>query len=165
MSPLAEKSMTNAAEILLGILREAWVALAAAMLAFAALAMLAQVLKTASGSVLGASLMVWEALAALFGVVVLALFGFLGVPAIVSAAQSSMPSSAGSGPVTQLSQFCAVLIGGIAALRMLRAVFAAVAYSAVGGSGRLADTLIESGEALLGMVVASLAIPIAATFL
>ena len=157
--------MTNAAEILLGILREAWVALAAAMLAFAALAMLAQVLKTASGSVLGASLMVWEALAALFGVVVLALFGFLGVPAIVSAAQSSIPSSAGSGPVTLLSQFCAVLIGGIAALRMLRAVFTAMAYSAVGGSGRLADTLIESGEALLGMVIASLAIPIAAAFL
>jgi len=157
--------MTNAAEILLGILREAWVALAAALLAFAALAMLAQVLKTASGSVLGASLMVWEALAALFGVVVLALFGFLGVPAIVSAAQSSIPSSAGSGPVTLLSQFCAVLIGGIAALRMLRAVFTAMAYSAVGGSGRLADTLIESGEALLGMVIASLAIPIAAAFL
>ena len=157
--------MANAAEILLDILREAWVALAAAMLAFAALAMLAQVLKTASGSVLGASLIVWEAVAALFGVLILALFGFLGVPAIVSAAQSSIPSSAGGGPVTQLSQFCAALIGGIAALRMLRAVFTAIAYTAAGGSGRLADTLIESGEALFGMVLASMAIPIAAAFL
>jgi len=157
--------MANAAEILLDILREAWIALAAAMLAFAVLAMLAQVLKTASGSVLGASLIVWEAVAALFGVLVLALFGFLGVPAIVSAAQSSIPSNAGSGPVTQLSQFCAALIGGIAALRMLRAAFTAIAYTAAGGSGRLADTLIESGEALFGMVLASMAIPIAAAFL
>jgi len=157
--------MANAAEILLDILREAWIAIAAAMLAFAVLAMLAQVLKTASGSVLGASLIVWEAVAALFGVLILALFGFLGVPAIVAAAQSSIPSSAGSGPVTQLSQFCAALIGGIAALRMLRAAFTAIAYTAAGGSGRLADTLIESGEALFGMVLASMAIPIAAAFL
>lgn len=157
--------MANAAEILLDILREAWIALAVAMLAFAVLAMLAQVLKTASGSVLGASLIVWEAVAALFGVLVLALFGFLGVPAIVSAAQSSIPSNAGSGPVTQLSQFCAALIGGIAALRMLRTAFTAIAYTAAGGSGRLADTLIESGEALFGMVLASMAIPIAAAFL
>jgi len=163
--PHVEKIMANAAEILLDILREAWIALAAAMLAFAVLAMLAQVLKTASGSVLGASLIVWEAVAALFGVLVLALFGFLGVPAIVSAAQSSIPSNAGSGPVTQLSQFCAALIGGIAALRMLRAAFTAIAYTAAGGSGRLADTLVESGEALFGMVLASMAIPIAAAFL
>jgi len=160
-----EKAMANATEIVVNILREAWVALAAALVAFAVLAMLAQELKTASASVLGASLIVWEAVAALIGVLILALFGFLGVPAIVEAAQSSIPSSAGSGPVTELSQFCAALIGGIAALRMLRAVFTAVAYTATGGSGRLADTLIESGEAVFGMVLASMAVPIAAAFL
>jgi len=160
-----EKIMANAAEIIVTIMRDAWVALASALVAFAILAILAQVLKSASATVLGANLFVYEAVAALFSLLVLVLFGFLGVPAIVKAAQASIPTSAGSGPVTELSQFSAALIGGIAALRMMRAVFAAVAYTAAGGSGRLADTLIESGEAVFGMVLASMAVPIAAAFL
>ena len=130
--------MTQVADVLVAILRDAWVALAGALVAVIVLAMLAQMLKSVSAMALGANLFVYEAVAALFGLLVLGLYGFLGVPAIVRAAQASIPGSAGSGPIVQISEFSAALIGGIAALRMLKAVFAAAAYAAVGGSGRLA---------------------------
>ena len=157
--------MTAVGQIILGLLRNGWIALVGALVAIALLAMLSQVLKTMSAGAIGANLYVYEAVAAFCGILVLVLFGLLGVPALVGAAQASLPASAGCGPITELGQFAIMLIGGLAALRMMRAVLAGGTMAAMGGRGGLSDALFEAGEAVLGMVVASAALPIATHFL
>ena len=147
---------------LLDILREAWVALAAAILAFALLAILASTLRTASASVLGANLWVWESLSALVGVVVLLLFGFLAVPALADAVQVSF---AACGPIADLGVLSAALIGSIGALRMIKSVLTSILAASVGGRTAMSDALTEVGETVLGMAVAGLVVPIAARFL
>jgi hypothetical protein len=57
------------------------------------------------------------------------------------------------------------LIGGLAALRMLKAMFASMFSASIGGSSTFADALIECGEAIFGMILASAAVPLAAYFL
>ncbi|MFH1633322.1 MAG: hypothetical protein ABIG63_04820 [Chloroflexota bacterium] len=157
--------MIGVGQIILGVLRNGWIALVGALVAIALLALLAQALKTVSAGVIGANLFVYQAIAAFSGVLILALFGLLGVPALVRAAQTSLPASAGCGPINELGQLAIMLIGGLAALRMLRAVLAGVTMAAVGGGGGLSDALLEAGEAIVGMVVASAALPIATHFL
>ena len=148
--------MTDASSLLLTFLREAWMALAAAFLAFALLAGIAQMLRVSSASVLGANLWVWESISALLSIVVLGLFTFLGIPQIVSALQSSLP---GAGTLAS------GLIGGLAALRMLKAAFTSMLSASIGGASSFANALIECGEALFGMILASAAIPLATWFL
>jgi len=147
---------------LLDILREAWVALAAAILAFALLAILASTLRTASASVLGANLWVWESVSALVGVVVLLLFGFLAVPALANAVQVSF---AACGPIADLGVLSAALIGGIGALRMIKSVLTSILAASVGGNSVMSNALTEIGETVLGMAAAGLVVPIAARFL
>ena len=144
--------MTDASSLLLTFLREAWMALAAAFLAFALLAGIAQMLRVSSASVLGANLWVWESISALLSIVVLGLFTFLGIPQIVSALQSSLPGAGGCGPSSELGTLASGLITS-----MLSA--------SIGGSSSFANALIECGEALFGMILASAAIPLAAWFL
>lgn len=157
--------MTEASSLLLTFLREAWMALAGAFLAFAMLAGLAQILRVSSASVLGANLWVWESISALVSILVLGLFAFLGIPQIVSALQASLPGAGGCGPISELGAMASSLIGGLAALRMLKAAFTAMFSASLGGASSFADALIESGEALFGMILASAAIPLAAWFL
>lgn len=157
--------MTAASSLLLTFLREAWLALASAFLAFALLAGIAQMLRVSSASVLGASLWVWESVSALLSVVVLGLFAFLGIPQIVSALQSSLPGSGGCGPISELGTLASGLIGGLAALRMLKAAFVSMLSASIGGASTFENALIECGEALFGMILASAAIPLAAWFL
>jgi len=146
-------------------LREAWTALAGALLAFAVLAGMAQILRLGSASVIGANLWVWEAISAVASVVILALFAFLAVPQIVSALESALPSGGGCGPINELGQFAAGLIGALAALRMLKAVFASVVSASLGASSSFSHSLIETGEAVFGMLLAGAAVPLAAWFL
>jgi hypothetical protein len=150
---------------LLLFLRQAWIALAGAFLAFALLAGMAQILRLSSATVLGANLWVWEAVSAVLSVLILALFGFLGVPQIVSALQASLPSGGGCGPINELGSFASGLIGGLAALRMLKAVFSSVVSASLGASSTLSQALLETGEAVFGMLLAGAAIPLAAWFL
>ena len=77
--------MTGSSTIFLTFLRDAWMALAGAFLAFALLAGLAQMLRVSSASVLGANLWVWESVSALLSIVLIGLFAFLGIPQIVRA--------------------------------------------------------------------------------
>ena len=157
--------MSEVSSLLLTFLREAWVALAGAFVAFALLAGIAQVLRVSSASVLGANLWVWESISALISIVVLSLFAFLGIPQIVSALQSTLPSANSCGPISELGTLASGLIGGLAALRMLKAAFIAMFSASIGGSTSFTNALIESGEALFGMILASAAIPLAAWFL
>ncbi|MEK6750704.1 MAG: hypothetical protein AABZ00_00450 [Chloroflexota bacterium] len=157
--------MSDATSLLLTFLREAWVALAGAFLAFALLAGIAQVLRVSSASVLGVNLWVWESVSALMSIVVLGLFAFLGIPQIVNALQSSLPGAGGCGPISELGTLASGLIGGLAALRMLKAAFTSMLSATIGGASSFANALIECGEAFFGMILASAAIPLAAWFL
>jgi hypothetical protein len=157
--------MTEAASILLTFLREAWVALAAVFLAFALLAGMAQLLRVGSAGMLGSNLWVWQSVSALLSILVLGLFAFLGIPQVVRALQASLPNAGGCGPISELGAFASGLIGALAALRMLKAAFASALSASIGGAGVFAGTLIESAEALFGMLLAAAAIPLAAWFL
>lgn len=157
--------MAEAGTLLQAFFREAWSALAGLILALALLAALTQVLRVSSSAVLGANLWVAEGLAGIAGVLLLALFAFLGVPQLVSAAVGSLPSGGGCGPIGELGSFSAGLIGGLGAIRMLKALLTSLISAAVGGSGGMAQALLECGEALFGMLLAALAVPLGAHFL
>lgn len=157
--------MNEISSLVAAFLREAWVALAGAFVAFALLAGIAQMLRVSSASVLGANLWVWESISALISIVVLGLFAFLGIPQIVGALQATLPGAGGCGPISELGALASGLIGGLAALRMLKAAFIAMFSASIGGSTSFANALIESGEALFGMILAGAAIPLAAWFL
>ena len=157
--------MTGSSTILLTFLREAWMALAGAFLAFALLAGLAQMLRVSSASVLGANLWVWESVSALLSIVLIGLFAFLGIPQIVHALGSSLPGGSGCGPISELGTYASGLIGGLAALRMLKAAFASVLSASIGGVSSFSHALVECAEAIFGMLLAGAAIPLAAWFL
>ena len=157
--------MSEVTHMLLSFLRETWVALAGAFVAFALLAGIAQILRVSSASVFGANLWVWESISALISIVALGLFAFLGIPQIVNALQATLPGAGGCGPISELGTLASGLIGGLAALRMLKAAFITMFSASMGGASSLADALMESGEALFGMILASAAIPLAAWFL
>ncbi len=157
--------MSTVTSLLLSFLRDAWMALAGAFLAFALLAAIAQVLRVSSASVLGANLWVWQSISALVSIIVLGLFAFLGIPEIVRSVQSSFPTAGGCGPIGELGTLAAGLIGGLAALRMLKAMFVSMFTASIGGSSSFANALIECAEAIFGMILASAAIPLAAYFL
>ena len=157
--------MSAATSLMLTFLREAWMALAGAFIAFALLAGIAQMLRVSSASVLGANLWVWESISALASIIILGLFAFLAIPQIVRSLQSSLPGGGGCGPIPELGTLASGLIGGLAALRMLKAAFASMFSASIGGSSTFANALIECGEAIFGMVLAGAAIPLAAFFL
>ena len=157
--------MMQVADIFMGLLREAWIAMVSALLVFVLLAILAQVLRASSASAIGARFWVWEAVSAGVALLILALFAFLGVPAILQAAQSAIPSGAGCGPIVDLSTLAAGLIAALAALRILKALVSSTTAVAAGSGSSLSGALLETGEAVFGMLLASVAIPIAAQFL
>jgi len=157
--------MTQVVAIFVDLLREAWIALTSALLIFALLAILAQVLRTSFASALGARFWIWEAVSSGVALAALALFAFLGVPAILTAAQSVVPPGGGCGPIMDLGTLTAEMMAALAALRIIMALISSIAAAAVGGSSSLAGALLETGEAVFGMVLASAATPIAVQFL
>lgn len=157
--------MSEATSLVLTFLREAWIVLAGAFLAFALLAGIAQILRVSSAGVIGANLWVWESISALVAILMLGLFAYLGIPQIVSALGSSLPNGAGCGPISELGTLASRLIGGLAALRMLKATFTSILSASLGGTSIFANALVECGEAVFGMILAGAAIPLAAFFL
>ena len=121
--------------------------------------------RTASAGVLGSSRWVGEALSALLSLLTLGLFAFLGVPKIVEALQSALPNGGGCGPISELGLFASQLIGGLAALRMLKAALTSTLSTSLGAPATMAGALTETAEALFGMLLAAAAIPLAARFL
>lgn len=154
--------MTEAGAILLSILRQGWAAMAAFLVVIALLGGLAQVFKFTSGVFLGSGIWVSEAVTGALGVVVIALFGFMAIPVL---AQSALVAAeVGCGPVVEIGQFSALVIGGIGSLRMLKGVLQAVVNATLGGSGGVSTALIEIAETLFGMLLITVAAPVAAAF-
>jgi len=155
--------MTQAGIIVKNIMSQAWIMIMALIVLIAFLGMLAQVFKGASGALLGTNLWVAEAVAGVLGILVVVLFGFMGLPAIVRAA--SVGTVGGScGPISEVGQFAGSLIGAIGGIRMAIAVFQAVASAAVGGSGGMSTALTEMAETVFGMLLITVAAPVAAAF-
>ncbi len=157
--------MAGSSSILLAFLRQAWIALAGVFVAFAVLAGLAQILRVSSASVLGANLWVWESISAVLSIILIGLLAFLGIPQTVHSLQVSLPGGGGCGPISELGTYASGLIGGLAALRMLKAAFASVLSASIGGASAFSHALLECAEAIFGMLLAGAAIPLAAYFL
>jgi hypothetical protein len=155
--------MIAAGELLLGIFRQAWILIAGLLALIAILGGLAQVFKIAGGSLLGSSFWVSEAVTGVLGVILIALIGFLSIPAIARAATID-GAAAGCGPIAEVGQLAGMLIGGIGALRMLKGTFTAVVSASIGGSGGVSNALIEIAETIFGMLVITVAAPVAAAF-
>lgn len=153
--------MQSVANILTGILREAWTACAGLLAVVLVLLMLAQVLRTASGTLVGANGMLWQAVSILTGLLLIGLFAFTGIPMLTRAAAAAVPASVSEGPIQEIGNLSAGLLGALGAMRMLRAVFGAVPEVLAGSAGSLAGVFIETAETLLGMLAAGLVIPIA----
>lgn len=154
--------MVEAGTILQSILRQGWTVMAAFLVVIALLGGLAQVFKFTGGLFLGSGLWVSEAVAAVLGVVVIALFGFLAIP--VLARSAFVAANVGCGPVIEIGQFSALVIGGIGSLRMLKGILQAVVSASLGGSGGVSTALIEIAETLFGMLLITVAAPVAAAF-
>jgi|GEM_PF-556527 len=156
--------MSDALQILLNVLRQAWGALTIFIISAGSLAMLAKTLTTLGASTIGARFVVWESLASLLAVIVLVLVAFVGIPPIVRAVATSIPGSPGCGPITELGTFASGLIAAIAGVRMVLAVARTIGGAAIGGMAEVSQALIEVVEALFGMLLAGIAIPLVAMF-
>ena len=156
--------MGDALQILLNVLRQAWGALTLFIVSAAALAMLAKVLSTVGASSIGARFMVYESLATIAAVVILVLVAFVGIPPIVQAVAVSIPGAPGCGPITELGTFASGLIAAIAGVRMLLSIARTIGGAAIGGTAEVSQALMEVVEALFGMLLAGVAIPLIAVF-
>ena len=154
--------MTAAGEILLGIFRQAWTLIAGLLALIAILGGLAQVFKMTGGILLGSNFWVSEAVSGVLGVILIAFVGFLSVPAIAHAA--SVSGATGCGPISEIGQLAGMLIGGIGSLRMLKGIFLAVVSTSISGSGGVSNALIEIAETIFGMLLITVAAPVAAAF-
>jgi len=154
--------MTEAGAILQGILRQSWAVMVAFLVMIALLGGLAQVFKFTGGMFLGSGIWVSEAVAGVLGVVVIALFGFLAIP--VLARSAFIAAKVGCGPVVEIGQLSAIVIGSVGSLRMLKGVFQAVVNVSIGGSGGVSAALIEIAETLFGMLLITVAAPVGAAF-
>jgi len=155
--------MSDAGGILLVIFRHAWSTLAALIIIVAMLGGLAQVMKLAGGQMIGSSMWVGEAIAGIVGVVIIALVGFLAIPVIVRSVTANN-TVLGCGPIAEIGQFSALLIGAAGSIRLLKAVFIAVASASIGGSSGVSSALIEIAEIIFGMLLITVAAPVAAAF-
>jgi hypothetical protein len=155
--------MNQAGNILLMIFQQAWATMVALVVIVAALGGLAQVMKIVGGQMVGSPVWVGEAVVGIVGIAIIALVGFLAIPQIVRSVNS--PNAVvGCGPIVEIGQFSALLIGAIGSLRMLKAVFVAVASASLGGSGGVSTALIEIAEIIFGMLLITVAAPVAAAF-
>lgn len=156
--------MTAAFDLLAGLLREAWTAIAGGLVVLGLLAILAQALRGAGSAVIGSRYGFAAAAGSTAGIIFVMLFAFLGLPALVEAAKNLAGEAGMCGPLADLGAAAGGLIAAVAALRML--VGAARSFSdAFVSSGAGARALVEAGEAVLGMLAAGLAGPVAGYFL
>jgi hypothetical protein len=156
--------MMQAANILVSILRNAWGALIGLMVAVAILALLMQILRLAGSAAIGASLYVNQAVGSITSLIVVVLYAFLAIPAIVHSV-SLNAASRGCGPVAELGAVAAYVMAAISAVRMAKAAFVSLLSALAGAEGGISYAVTEALEVLLGTVLVTAAVPIAAALL
>ena len=157
--------MSEALQIIQNVLRQAWVALTIFIVSVGALAMLAQVLRTIGASTIGARMWVYESIASIAAILALVLVAFLAVPPVVKAVSASVPSSAGCGPISELGMLASGLIAAIVGVRILLSFARTIGGAALGGTAEISRALIEAVEALFGMLLAGVVIPLVSMFI
>ena len=95
--------------------------------------------------------------------ILIALVGFLSIPAIARAATIG-GVSIGCGPITETGQLAGMLIGGMGSLRMLKGTLLAVVSTSISGSRGISNALIEIAETIFGKLLITVAAPVAAAF-
>ena len=155
--------MSQAGSVLLMIFQQAWVTMVALVVIIAALGGLAQVMKIVGGQMVGSPVWVGQAVVGVIGIAIIALVGFLAIPVIVRSVTANN-TVLGCGPIAEIGQFSALLIGAVGSIRLLKAVFIAVASASIGGSGGVSSALIEIAEIIFGMLLITVAAPVAAAF-
>ena len=156
--------MTQVMELLRGFFTEAWTALAGALFVFVSLGLLAQFLRSGAAMVIGSRYGWANALGSVVSLLLVSLFGVLGVPVLARAAASSA-GLASCGPLAELGASTAQLLAAIGGIRMLWTIVRSTAGLAVGAPGRFGDVFSEAGETVFGMLLISAAGPAAAYFL
>jgi len=157
--------MSEALQIIQNVLRQAWVALTIFIVSVGALAMLAQVLRTIGASTIGARMWVYESIASITAILALVLVAFLAVPPVMKAVSASIPSSAGCGPISELGMLASGLIAAIVGVRILLSFARTIGGAALGGTAEISRALIEAVEALFGMLLAGVVIPLVSMFI
>jgi len=163
--------MSSVLQTVLDVFRQAWGAIAFVMVAMASLGMLVHVLRTVSASTIGARTWVYESIAAIGTIFVLILVAFLGIPPLVRAVTDVVPRSPScgslasvSGPISELGMFASGVLVAIVSLRMLLAFARALGGAAVGGSTEISGAVIEAIEALAGMLLLAVIVPLVTAF-
>ena len=156
--------MTEAAGVLVAILRDAWGAMLGLLVALVLLGMLYHTLRAVGGVVAGYPQPVANAFGGIVGLLLIGLYAFVALPVIAKAGVEALGASGVCGPVAELGYAAAMVIGAVASLRMVRAVYVAVVSSIVGSGGAMTQAVIEAGEALIGMMLVSVAGPVASAF-
>lgn len=158
--------MAEFAALLMGVLRNAWQVLAALLVALVGLAMLYRVTEAAAAASLGGSDSMADALAAGGTVLAIALFGFLGVPALSQAVRVSVGTCGQIDPALQdMGNLAAALVGGLAALRMLGSAVQGALAAGMGAPHAMSQAIVTCAEALVGMAIAAVIVPLTAAFL
>jgi hypothetical protein len=156
--------MMQAANILVNLLRNAWGVLVGLMLAVAILAMLMQILRLTGSAVIGASLYVNHAIGSIASLVIVVLYAFLAIPVIVQSI-SIYAGGKGCGPVAELGAAAAYVMTAISAVRLAKAAFYSLISALSGAEGGISFAMNEALEVLLGAVLVTVAVPIAAALL
>ncbi len=154
----------QAANILISILRSAWTAIMGLMVAVAIISMLIQFLRLSGSAAIGAALYVNRAVASITGLIVLALYTFLAIPVVVHAISSHLATDA-CGPAADLGAAAAYVIAAISAVRMAKSAFITLLSALAGSADGISFAMMDGLEALLGVVLVSIAVPVSAAFL
>ena len=156
--------MSEMTRILLEFLARSWSVLVGALVIFGLVGLLAQTLRSVSAVLTGARRGWALALSSAAGLIFVVLFGLLGVPAL-AAASGVAAGTAACGPLADLGEAAAQVLAALGALRMLWTMVRTSAGLAAGAPADVAAALVESGEAVFGMLLAAAAGPLAAHFL
>jgi hypothetical protein len=163
--------MNTVLQIVLGVFRQAWSALAVLMVSAAALGMLLHVLQALGASALGARTWAAESLAALASLFLLLLAAFLGIPPVVRAVSAALPAAPGCAglpavaePLAELGLAASGLVTAIVSLRMLAAFARAIGSVAAGGPAGISGAVLEAIEALIGMLLMAVVVPLVTAF-
>jgi hypothetical protein len=163
--------MEEAFGVLIVIFKNAWYVMVEVLVAVTILALMYNLLRGTSAAAAGGSGKVAETIGIGISLVILAIFALQGAPAILRAGYDAIPKyimcnpgPVGDSPLKTLSIVAIELICGIVALRMLLAMIQAVGALALGATSVVAGTLLEGAEALFGLLLVSVAVPVVTAF-
>ena len=165
-------AMQEAVTIFIHLLKNAWAVIVSFILVAAACGGLYRILSTIGASLLGMNHLAAELIGAVATILMLALLAFLGVPALIRGSIEAVNGNPGlvcadqaDSPLIELTTILVQLLIAMGAIRLMVAFARAIVSAAVGLSGQMARAFMEAGGVLMVSFLASVVVPVAATFL